>query len=311
MTTADTFAGWRALLAGEPVKFDANDALPGYYRTKNGRNGEWKPVGIWPEDDGIVVMRDGVQVPVDRVWPWCARNPITYEAYVAVAENGQPWPDQHEAVNRLHNAPPPDNSLESLRDAIEDLAREAAILIDKGEAKSEEESDRAADLANAIAGYRKKADEMREAEIAPHLAAQRATNDRWRGILAMADIYKQLKDSVCAPFLAKQKAAKRKAEEDARRAAEEAAKAGKPEEAAAAQLKADNLAKTRTTSGSRGRAVHLHAVNVVTIVDRQAVLVFFADNQSITDLLQSLAEKAVNAGISVPGTKVDKVEKAR
>ena len=71
MTAPDPFAGWRSLLAGEAVQFDANTPLAGFFRTKNSRNGEWKPVGIWPEDDGgIVVMLDGVSVPVDRVWPW-------------------------------------------------------------------------------------------------------------------------------------------------------------------------------------------------------------------------------------------------
>jgi len=313
----DQFAGWRSLLAGEPVQFDANEPLAGYYRTRR-KGGEWQPVGIWKSDeltemlDGEwAVMLSGYPVTVDRVWPWCAKYPISYETYVAVAERGEPWPDQHEAVTNLHNRPPPDDSIESIRDTIEDLAREAQQLIAKGAAKTQEESDRAADLSNEIAKYRKKADEVREAEKKPHLEAGRAVDERWRAVIAAADIYKQLKDAVCAPFLAAQKLAKQKAEAAAREAAQQAAKAGKIEEAAAAQLKADNIAKTRTTSGSRGRAVHLHSVQVVSIVDRAAVLAFFAESEAITNVLQSLAEKATGAGIKVPGTKVEMEERAR
>lgn len=318
MTVQDQFAGWRSLLAGESVQFDANEPLAGYYRTRR-KGGDWQPVGIWKADDAVsemldgewTVMLSGNSVPVDRVWPWCARYPISYETYAAVAERGEPWPDLHEAVTKLHNQAPPDDSLEAIRDTIENLAREAQHLIDKGAAKTQEESDRAADLSNEIAKYRKKADEARDAEGRPHLEAKRAVDDRWRGVIAGAEIYKLLKDAVCAPFLAQQKAIRQKAEAEARHAAEEAAKAGNVEAAAQAKQKADHLASTRTVSGTRGRSVHLKPVKVVTITDRAAVLAFFADNQAITDVLQSLSEKAVGAGMTVPGVKITTEEKAR
>ena len=256
-------------------------------------------------------MLSGNSVPVDRVWPWCARYPISYETYAAVAERGEPWPDLHEAVTKLHNQAPADDSLESLRDTIENLAHEAQLLIDKGAAQSQEESDRAADLSNEIAKYRKKADEARKVEKEPHLEAERAVEARWKPLLAAADIYKLLKESVCGPFLAKQKAVREEAAAEARRVAAEAIKAGNVEIAAEASRKAERIASIRTVSGTRGRSVHLQTVQVVTIVDRAAVLAYFAESQAITDVLQSQAETAVKAGLTVPGTRVSTEEKAR
>ena len=308
----DQFDGWRSLLAGKPVQFDANDPLPGYYKIRKGRNGDWESVGIWQNDMGaIVVMLNGSHVPIDRVWPWCAKYPISYETYADVAEDGKPWPNQHAAVTKLHNAPPEDDSIEIIGDRIEDLVREAKTLIENGAAKSQDESDKAADLANEIAKQRKKADDARDAEGRPHLEAKRAVDGKWRPLLDAAEIYKQLKDAVCAPWLAAQRAAKQKAEAEARKAAQEAAKAGDIEAAAEATRKAEHIAATRTVSGTRGRSVHLQTTEVVSIIDRTAVLAFFAESPAITEVLQSLAEKAIAAGVVVPGTKVDKEERAR
>jgi hypothetical protein len=308
----DQFAGWRALLAGEPVQFDGNDPLPGYYRIRKGRGSdEWSPVGVWEDGGTVLVFLNSKSVPVDRVWPYCAKNPITYEVYAAVAERGEPWPDLHPAVTRHHNNAPPANSLEALTEAINDLAREAKTMIEHGAAKSQDESDRAADLSNEIAKLWKRADKARADEGQPSLDAVRAINDRWRGILEAANIYKALKDSVCLPFLAARKAAKAKAESEAREQAESATKAGRAEEAVEAAKRADAIAATKTTAGTRGRAVHLQERVTVTIIDRHKVMAFFSNNQKLIDVLQSLAQDAVAAGVEVPGTKVGKEDKAR
>lgn len=93
---------WRAALAGNFGPVHDGDPQPGFYRAKvtRGPYGIWTPVAIWPEPDGTLtalkhvwISRSPVFIDPDEVWLWCSQNPITEEAYRAVAEQKQPWPD--------------------------------------------------------------------------------------------------------------------------------------------------------------------------------------------------------------------------
>jgi hypothetical protein len=343
MTSKNNPANWERRLAGDVIAIIDGEPDYGFYRVRSRDKLSWRAVAYWyAEDGGLRCRLDGRDLDEQRaneLWSYASQHPITHELYKAVIA-GEPWPDLNPEVTRSNQAPD-DNSFEALQERIDDLAREAERLMKAGAAKTQDQADQAADVANKLAELRGKAERQRVREKEPHLGEARAVDDKWRPIIGAADIYARLKDAVCKPWLAAQKAAKdraeaeacrkaqeaadaaRRAEEEARRKAAEAAQTGdaaaaaeaarKTREAQAATEKAaevaqnvETVAATSITAGTRGRGVHLRGKTVVTIEDRAAVLTFFHDRQEITDLLQSMAEKAVRAGITVPGTKVEK-----
>jgi hypothetical protein len=373
-------ANWLKRLAGETV-IDAPDHVDyGFYRTRSRDGMTWLPVAFWyveergldPSGAAVVrwVLRGRLgltaldELRAREIAPYASANPITHELYTKIIDALKagatlPWPDLNPAVSRvMSNLPPSENSLEALREAIDDLRREAERLIKTGAAKTEAEADQAGDVANALAGLEKRADAARVVEKAPHLQACRDVDDKWRGVISAAGIYERLKNIVCEPWLDAEKARKAKAEADARAKAEDAlrvareaedearrkaqeaervateaaqgdvdaealaeqqaeaaneaaeAAAALAREAAQATQVANQIATQTVTAGSRGRGVHLRTVKIVTITDRDAVLAFFKDREEITALLQSMAEKAVKAGITVPGITVTNDTKA-
>lgn len=350
MSTNDA-TNWKRRLTGEVVPVIDGEADYGFYRVRTRDKTSWRAVAYWYGQDGVVRCRlDGRDLTTQQaheLWTYASKNPITHEVYTAVT-GGAPWPDLNAEVTRS-NLAPADDSLEGLRDAIDDLAREAERLIKAGAAKTEDEANQAADVANKLGTLRNRADKAREEEKRPHLQAGRDVDDKWRPIVTGADIYARLKEIVVTPFLKAALARKaavelearrvaaaaaevaRKAEEEAKIAAEaaerqaggardgEAAEAARVAQAEAerqaeaaheAQAKAEAVASAPVTVGTRGRSVGLRSKTVVTIVDRAATLAFFADRQEITDLLQKMADRAIAAGIAVPGTQVSKDSKA-
>lgn len=102
----DHFANWRRALAGEkqPIYeaepwvgyFAVQDRSPGAVPAKGNR---WPkvPCAIWLENGEMVAERAGERVPVDRVWPYAASRPITYETYQFWHANER-WPDQEKVA---------------------------------------------------------------------------------------------------------------------------------------------------------------------------------------------------------------------
>lgn len=338
---------WELRLAGEVVPIHDSEPDYGFYRVRSRDKTTWRTVAYWCDADGALrCLLDGQALDEPRaceLWTWACQHPITHEVYTSVRAGGA-WADLNEVVTRSNNAPA-DNSFEALQERIDDLAREAERLIKKGAAQTQDEADQAADVANKLGELRATADKAREHEKAPHLQAGRDVDNRWRPIIGAADIYARLKDVVCKPFLAGLKAAKDRAEAEARRKAEDAARAAREAEveaqrkaseaarngdaasaqaaekakadadaqaqaAAAASQRAADVASRPVTAGTRGRSVGLRGKTVITIEDRAAVLAYFADRPEVTELLQTLAERAVRAGIVVPGVKSDKESKA-
>jgi hypothetical protein len=308
--SVDQYDFWRRRMAGEVVPIHDGEPQAGFYRLKT-RDGNSHPVAYWFAADGTLRCRVGKQDINEQTaserWPWASKSPITHEVYKAVIA-GEPWPDQHESVIRDRanstNAPD-DQSFDGLKDRIEDLARDAQALIDAGAAPDQSAADRASDLANRLAELQKQADAARAAEKKPHDDAAALVQAKWKPLLGVADIYRQIKAAVITPFLVAEDAKRRSAEAAARKAAEEAAKAGKPMPEPA------TMQRAAPKAGSNGRrSVALRSVKVVTITDRDALLAFFTGNEQITDLLQKLAEKATAAGVKVPGVTVTEEQRA-
>lgn len=302
----DPWQYWKDALAGKQPQMNESNPQPGFYRWPQksgyGARRTFKPVAYWADDRGIqchIGYADdnaGV-VPPGRgadIWISVGAHPVTEEAYRAVAERHEPWPDEHELVPMdRSNQAPADDSFEGLRDAIEPLAIEAKRLLDaKAVAKTQDEADRIANLADRLSELWTKADEARKAERRPIALEMQRIQDKWLPIVTGADQFKNLKYALLTPFLADQK-----------RIADEAAKASQgdlmplPEPA-------------RPRAGTRGRAMTIRSVKSARILDYGKVYEFFAKNSELQFLLQDLSNKAVRAGVEVPGTEIYTEQKA-
>lgn len=311
MTEAqDQYSFWRRRLAGETIIIHDGEYQAGFYRLV-ARDGSSAPVAYWFAKDGTIRCRIGdkdvnEQTAAER-WMWASKTPITHELYKAVIA-GEPWPDQHQgaaADRKNSNTAPDDDSFDGLKDRIEDLARDAEALIKAGAAPDQSAADRASDLANRLGELHKKADTARAAEKKPHDEAAKAVQGKWLPIMSAAEVFKRLKSAVITPFLVAEDQKRRAIETAARKAAEEAAKAGEPIPEPPA------MRQSGPKAGAAGRrSVALRTVKVVKISDRDATLAFFADNEMISDVLQTLAERAIRVGVNVPGVTVTEEQRA-
>jgi hypothetical protein len=297
----DQWEWWRNALEGRVAPIVEDEPQTGFYRVRrrNKHTGEVTFSAVaYRYEDGQLCCNDGGNEITDYVkardlWTYASKDPITHEVYANVMA-GNPWPDLHEAVTRSNRAPP-DDTPEAIQAAVEDLAREAETIIKDGEAKNPETADRAADLADSLGKLEKKADELRRENKKPHEEAGRAADRIWNPIRDAAEsVKRRLKAIVITPWQVK-------VDRELAEAKRAAAAAGTPPE---------DVPQMRTTSGTRGRAIALRTVKIVTIEDRAAVLAFFADRKELTELLQTLAERAVKAGVEVPGTKVTEEKRA-
>lgn len=294
----DQFDWWKRALAGEQGLPLSENPESGFYRRK--ANKTFQAIAVWRDDASKLWMRfDGrPSVAIEPgmreydAWPFFSASPISHDLYLAVTEQGKPWPDLNEAVTALNNNPPDDESFEALRDAIDDLAREAKKLADAGAAKHQSTADQAGDLANKLGELEKKADARRRVEKKPHEDAGKEVDATWNPIRDAAAAAKTLlKNAVIAPFL--------RVKDDAdRKAREEAASKGAP-------LPEVPRGVSTTKAGTRGRAVALKSVKKAKINDFAAALKHFAAHPKVADLIQDLANAHVRTmGAPPPGCEI-------
>ncbi|MEJ1933453.1 hypothetical protein WDZ92_24905 [Nostoc sp. NIES-2111] len=92
-----SFTWWHKALEGSFGPIHENDPQPGFYRTRPRKGESGDPVAIFETPEGLKALRAGRLVDPCDVWTWCCMQPITRETYIAVAERGEPWPDQNPA----------------------------------------------------------------------------------------------------------------------------------------------------------------------------------------------------------------------
>ncbi len=103
----DAFQWWRNALAGIPQMTYAEEPMCGYYAVQDrspgvtpAKGNRWPkiPCAIWRDEAGnLLAERAGERVDPDRVWPYCAKTPITYETYITGHETRQ-WPEKEKAA---------------------------------------------------------------------------------------------------------------------------------------------------------------------------------------------------------------------
>jgi hypothetical protein len=210
------------------------------------------------------------------VWTWCCRHPIPYETYVAVAERGEPWPDDvpPPGHNRIGQAPDAIIMAETaeLREAAEGWL--AAI----GAVTTQVQADKAANFAERFAALEKAAEEARTAQKRPALEAGRSVDATWKPVVASAQEAKRWMKKTLEPFLLAELA---KAVAQGR---EETPKAG-----------------------SAGRRIGLKRVRSVAVTDAALLQQAYRDDariwrqDDVAALLLAVALQDLEAGLAVPG----------
>ena len=223
MSTYYTY--WQNALTGQFGAVHENDPQSGYYRMRCGKGGPWVPVAIWINDE----VKDSSDLPVSQlfclvdgkernaydVWTWVCRYPITYETYVAVAEEGKPWPDEVPEVKAVspvytsgdalpsfgHNSGSLDQA-SVFREEIEALSSLALSWLDElGGINAQSEADRAANYADRFTSLETRAEEARTIEKRPSLEEGRQIDARWKPVVSKAQEAKVKLKKALEPYL--------------------------------------------------------------------------------------------------------------
>lgn len=311
---------WQSALA-EPKKI-GTAALPvhpgeyqlGYYRTRS-KNVPWEPVGIYPDENGVVVAFRGERQVDDipELFQWCCRHPVSYDAYVA-ALNGKNWPDDDPTV-AAQVAPKPavagDNSgkideAEVIRDQIEAAL---AGLSAYETVQDDETASKALSLRNRLNELSREADKIRTKEKEPHLEAGKAVDAKWQPLVKKAKAgADQVRSAIGAwetEKLRRQREAERKAEQARLRAEAEAAKAAEdgkpvPEPEPVAETVAAAPAQIKGTYG-KAASVSVKVV-VKEVTDWMKLATYMSGHPETQALLRKLAQRALDAGrTDIPG----------
>jgi hypothetical protein len=291
----------------------------GFYRKRN-KDASDTPVAIWNGEQGVVSLAADNPVDPNEIWTWCCDWPISEAVYRAVAENGQPWPDDPPVAEAKPGHNLPTDPHEALRLEF-DAEREMAEQFLAKPITTQDEADQAAVWSKKIATIAKKATDLHKVEKQPHLDAGRAVDDKWRPLKEEPDaLSKRLKRHLDA-FLQEQLRKERERQELAikeelrlRREAEEAAQKS-PDDAERLQREADAKAKeaeTRNASAGRtGAKVALRTFVSARVTDYEAAAVALLkmNHADLKATIDQLANRAVRAGVELAG--VERVEEQR
>ena len=287
---------WQHKLEGRNPPASEGTPYAGFYRAVRKSYGGTKwaiPVAYWPGEDGELHCREAHRdVTGERgrdIWINVCNNPVPEEWYREVAEGDEPeWRDGMATVAPMgDNRPPDETDFDYLKGKIDELGASATIRLGGPAVTEQEEADRISNLADQLSEFWKKADEARKAERQPHDEALKAIQIKWSPLLLMAETYKNLKFKLLTPWLIAQQ---KKAEEEAKAAVA----AGEPVPDA----------PRRPRAGTRSRAMSLKSFKSAEIVDYDLCLNFFKENSDVRATIQDLANKAVRAGVTVPGAKL-------
>ena len=252
------------------------------------------------EGNVLVLVSEAVSDEPNQVWIKCGRNDVSFEAYNCRVETGR-WPGASEergiGDNQAPDYPPEDLLPMEVEKATEWLAT-------TGELKSDVDAHNAANRAATIAELRLKVEKIHKAEKAPWLLGGDEVDGRFLPKTKNATAAERtLKDAV------------RKWDDKKKR---EAAAA---QMIAAAAIIAEEKARGRETVeirvpppaptvpasyGNVGRKVSVKAKPLAKITDQDAVYRFFKSDSAVVDLLQKLAQRAVDSDMVPIG--VEKVE---
>lgn len=237
---SDSYSWWRQALLGEFGPIHENDPQPGYFRMRKGRGGPWVPVAIWDADAGscLACLVDGSEKDPFEVWTWVCRYPVPYETYVAVAEQGQAWPEDLPALKKARPVsglasleplsystdqslqasasrsadappfPPLGHNSAGVSEAEVFLKEMGALAIscdewlsEVPEISSQVQADKAANYAERFGNLENRAEEARTIEKKPILDQGRSIDSKWKPVISKALESKVKLKKLIEPYL--------------------------------------------------------------------------------------------------------------
>lgn len=354
VAVVERWSWWQGAVA-DPSKIGTS-ALPihpgeyelGYFRTRR-KNSSWEPVGIYPDDNGVVGGYRNNK-PVDDIaelFQWSCRNPITHEAYVKAIAGG--------GFDDEPPAPIGDNSgdtdpFEALR--IEFLGeKEQAEEILRDGIRTQDDADRASIWKDRMLGIRSRAEAQFKIEKQPSLDESRRIEDKWRPLAHKTDsetteMAEKLRKGM-EPFLQEKKRAEEDRQRKAREAAAEAQREAREAYVAAEKAKAKEIAAgiadaaaiaehnrrqaeaakaaedaaekarqaerdaeaRKVSAGRTGARTSIRVEKKGEIVDYDVFVMAVRNRDEVKELMQSLANRAAKSGFQVDGMKIVDNEK--
>lgn len=320
----NNYTYWNAALNNQPLpNIDVNTPQSGFYKSKKHKDSDWFPIAIWDAGHGPIAASASGQLDISSVWPWCAKHPISEDDFRYFEKHGK-WQGD---VDVGHNNPPADEI--QIEDQIKEVMAQAEKWLKDREIKSQAEADKAAGFQQKLSELSKTAEKKRVEEKAPHLAAGKAVDVKYKKIVDLPlNVIKALKCAI-TPFLIDQQ---KKAEEAQRRAQIEAAK----KIAEAEKIRADEEKKNLTekeekivkeaeqaveifsqpvkskvsVGGNTGRKVSLRTITKAKITDYEKALLALKDHPEMRDFVQKLCDRAAKAEKEIDGMQIVKEQVA-
>ena len=348
-TASDQWEWYREAIAFKRGEFGIRPVInpdtveSGFYYAKASKDGGRVPVAIWRGPDGAFNCRVGTKgksrnIDADEAakkWTYVAENYMERDEYKVAYETGT-WPDgtptvAPEVAKAGSNLPT--DPFERLQAEIADkIASAERWMKDHPEAKSQTEADYATNLQREINALIKQADAMFTTEKAPHLAAAKAVDEKFRFRDGMKAVGTRLK-SIFERFMVKKEAEERRKAQEKYEAERRATELARQEaEKARAKMMADDPIQALTTpepelpelpiapapvkvqaGGGIGRAAGLKSVWVGQIEDIDAVFQHFKEVPTVIDALQKLVDATVRThkgAAKIPGVKVSEERQA-
>lgn len=351
---SDQYANWRERLANSMLPKSQQKKIltyesvvdPGFYRkrlTEKTPGGATKtigyePVAFWIDGEGetreLVGMIAGRALNAGQCeaeWTYVCDKPIPEEVYRAVAERGEPWPDQH--VRVINTADKADKLMAFATQADKAAMREEAAkpgevtfvagaldnppaepdpsaeiiaeiealkpgVADYAAIESDEQSARAQDLRSQLTAAAGRLDKHRESLVRPHLDAQQKINGQFNPIIrATKELAGTVLNAMAAWERQKREQA-RLAQQAAEKAAREAEEAGKP---AAPAPPSNAPPPSEQIKGATGRAAHVSTKWLAVVDDQDAAYQAMKANPVIIEAIRKVAQARLDAGIDTPG----------
>lgn len=334
---------WQAKLAGDKTaEMYPDNPCRGFWRRgvrEQKPSGQWHRVGWEPvaifESDGALIGRVGSESTGQdvtgpdllKLWEYCGGNAITEDMYRTVARHGKPWPDAHDPAKNKPAEPAPSLSQDgetgkplSSADVTESPEQKLAREIAEAKAgvsqydkiESDEMAARAGSLKNELTTLAGKMDKVRDALARPHIDAQAEINGRLNPLIksAHAECQKLLANMGLWEDFKREAARKAQAETDRKLA--EHAKAVLDAKAKNAPPPPDpvHVAPNAPAPVSQiipavGRKLTPKISKFVTSIDLDKAFAQFRNEPAVNACLIALAQRAVDAGLTVDGAVVE------
>lgn len=334
-----------AKIGSDELQIHTNEYQLGYYRCRR-KDSPWEPVGIYPDEDGVVVgLRNGKPVSdIQELFLWACRHPISYEAYIKALEGGG-FDDEPEKVRGIGDNSGEADPFDALtieylgeKEMIEEFMKTPIKNFNREQA--EERASKIAIWADRLKKIKSKAVAFHKVEKQPFLDGGRAVDEKWRGLKENPDADLERMRTYVAPHFAEKKREeekrqrlareraeqeRRKAEEKLRAAREAAANADEgdlaAEKARQDALDAARLAKEaekeaearKISTGRTGARMSYKTENVAVVTDylKAATALLALNNADLKAEIDRLAKKLMKAGVPLDGVEVHEQEVVR